>query len=94
MITIRLNQILQITGDNVYVVWNDETTNGADESQLLFKRSTNNGASFGSVKIIRDKVETFSPRITASGDNVYIAFTDGSEDNMELAFTRSTNGGK
>ena len=85
---------IAVTGNNVYIVWDDVTVvNGVDESQLLFKRSTNNGASFGSVKIITDIVETFRPRIAASGDNVYIAFTDGSEDNMELAFTRSTNGG-
>jgi hypothetical protein len=78
----------------VYIVWDDVTVvNGVDESQLLFKRSTNNGASFGSVKVITDNVETFRPRIAASRDNVHIAFTDGSEDNMELAFTRSTNGG-
>ena len=85
---------IAVTGNNVYIVWDDVTVvNGVDESQLLFKRSTNNGASFGSVKVITDNVETFRPRIAASGDNVYIAFTDGSEDNMELAFTRSTNGG-
>ena len=85
---------IAVTGNNVYIVWDDVTVvNGVDESQLLFKRSTNNGASFGSTKIITDIVETFRPRIAASGDNVYIAFTDGSEDNMELAFTRSTNGG-
>ncbi len=85
---------IAVTGNNVYIVWDDVTVvNGVDESQLLFKRSTNNGASFGGTKIITDIVETFRPRIAASGDNVYIAFTDGSEDNMELAFTRSTNGG-
>ena len=73
---------IAVTGNNVYIVWDDVTVvDGVDESQLLFKRSTNNGASFGSVKIITDIVETFRPRIAASGDNVYIAFTDGSEDN-------------
>ena len=51
--------------------------------QLFFKRSTDDGASFGSVKKITDIVETFRPRIAASGNNVYIAFTDGSEDNMK-----------
>ncbi len=85
---------IAVVGNNVYVVWDDvNQSGGSDESQLFFKRSTDGGASFGSVKKITDIVETFRPRIAASGDNVYIAFTDGSEDNMELAFTRSTNEG-
>ena len=85
---------IAVVGSNVYVVWDDvNVSGGSDESQLFFKRSTDGGASFGSVKKITDIVETFRPRIAASGDNVYIAFTDGSEDNMELAFTRSTNEG-
>jgi len=85
---------IAVVGNNVYIVWDDvNNVGGTDESQLLFKRSTNGGTSFSDVKKITDIVETFRPRIAASGDNVYIAFTDGSEDNMELAFTRSTNEG-
>jgi hypothetical protein len=85
---------IAVVGNNVYIVWDDvNNVGGTDESQLLFKRSTNGGTSFSDVKKITDIVETFRPRIAASGDNVYIAFTDGSEDKMELAFTRSTNEG-
>ena len=80
---------IAVVGNNVYIVWDDvNNVGGTDESQLLFKRSTNGGTSFSGVKKITDTAETFRPRIAASGDNVYIVFTDGSEDNMELAFIR------
>jgi hypothetical protein len=82
------------TGNNVYIVWDDVTiVNGVDESQLLFKRSTDGGANFGSVKEITDKIETIRPRIAAEGNYVYVAFNAGSEDNQQIFFTRSTNGG-
>jgi hypothetical protein len=85
---------IAVVGNNVYVVWVDiDTAGGTDESQLFFKRSTDGGSSFGSLKKLSDVIETIFPRIAASGDNVYIAFGAGSEDDEELFFTRSTNEG-
>jgi len=85
---------IAVVGNNVYIVWDDvDNAGGSDESQLLFKRSTDKGASFGSAKSITDTIETIRPRIAAAGNNVYVAFNAGSEDSEELFFTRSTNEG-
>ena len=85
---------IAVAGDNVYVVWVDGTSvNGVDQSQLFFKRSTNDGASFSSVKKIDFRAESLDPRIAAAGNNVYIVFVGGSEDDEEVFFTRSTDKG-
>jgi hypothetical protein len=39
---------IAVAGGNVYVIWVDESS--GEDHQLFFKRSTNDGASFGSVK--------------------------------------------
>jgi hypothetical protein len=83
-------------GNNVYVVWGDITEgtgSGIDQTRLFFRASTNNGGSFGSVKVISPGVEDISPQIAAAGNNVYIAGDDGSEDRTEIFFIRSTNNG-
>jgi hypothetical protein len=87
-------------GNNVYVVW-VEFVPQQDGRQVFFKRSTNEGASFGDVKILSDiSDETiFSFRIAATGNNVYVAWIGGAGDHGEcpddgsLDFVRSTNSG-
>ena len=82
---------IAVDGDNVYVVW--VSTIAEDQEQLFFKRSTNDGASFGSVKKLDIQFEELNPRIAAAGNNVYIAFIGGHTDHEEVFFTKSTNQG-
>jgi hypothetical protein len=85
---------IAVAGDNVYVVWVD--VSDGEDHQLFFKRSTDNGASFSSVKKLdMPHVFTFhlDTRIAASGNNVYIAFAGGGEESEEVFFTKSTNKG-
>ena len=86
---------IAVVGDNVYVVWDDASSDeqGDQQSQLFFKRNTNDGASFSSVKKIDKIEESLNPKIAAAGNNVYIAFTGGSEEDEEVSFTKSTNEG-
>jgi hypothetical protein len=86
---------IAVIGNNVYVIWTtrDVSTGGSNEVQLFFKRSTDNGQSFSSVKKISGVFEELSSKIAAIGSNVYIAFGAGSEDSQEMFFTRSTNEG-
>jgi hypothetical protein len=77
----------------VYVVYRDISFDGfSDDTHLLLKKSINNGDSFGSSKLIAES-ETIHQKIAAVGNNVYIAWTAGSEDNQEVFFRRSTNNG-
>ena len=60
-----------------------------ENKQLFFKRSTNDGASFSSVKKLDIPYFHLDPRISASGNNVYIAFAAGGEETEEIFFTKS-----
>jgi hypothetical protein len=98
----RTPQIAAV-GNNVYVAW-VEFVSQQDGNQVFFKRSTNEGASFGDVKNLGAPRtdETIFPgsfRIAATGNNVYVAWIGGAGDHGEclddgdLQFVRSTNSG-
>jgi hypothetical protein len=96
----RTPQIAAV-GNNVYVAWVDSFHNGDQEQQVLFRRSINEGASFGSVKTLSDRLDEseLSLHIAATGSNVYVAWIGGGEDHGDCPFTgdldfvRSTNSG-
>ncbi len=81
------------SGNNVYVVWNDDTYGGNNE--ILFKRSTNNGAAWEAIQRLTSNAgSSVSPCITASGSNVYVAWQDNTYGaNMEILFKRSLDSG-
>ncbi len=96
------NPQIAAVGNNVYIAWLNHDSD--DDHLILFKRSTNEGASFGSVKILSDIVEEFLVgfrdfHIAATGNNVYVAWIGGGEDHGQcpetddLEFVRSTNSG-
>jgi hypothetical protein len=76
----------------VYVVWADESPGNFE---VLFKRSTNNGASFGSTKnLSNNPPDSLSPRVKASGDKVYVLWDDDNDPKGQAIFyKRSTNNG-
>jgi len=83
---------IAISGDNVYVVWHDETPGNFD---ILYTRSTDGGASFVElIKNLSDNPDgSFSPAVAASGNNVYVVWQDFSLGNNEILYTRSVDGG-
>src|SRR6185437_8855168 len=85
--------------DDVYVVWEQkEQGNG----KIIFRRSTDGGASFGPVITLSENTTmSFSPQLYASGnkDDVYVVWQNGTivGDNFptlnNIIFRRSTDGG-
>ncbi len=76
-----------VVGQYVYVVWAD---NSSGNSEILYSRSTNGGASFGgAVNISNTPGSSRLPAIAVSGQNVYIVW----DDNNNILFIRSTDGG-
>jgi hypothetical protein len=74
------DQQVATSGSNVYIVWRDNEL-GATVSnpEIYFTRSTNGGVSFEAPQNISQSVGfsgTGNPRIAASGQHVYIAFSD------------------
>jgi hypothetical protein len=86
------NPKVAASGSNVYVVWADESPGNFE---VLFKRSTNNGASFGSIKnLSNNPPDSLAPRVKASGDNVYVVWSDDNDPKgQDVFYKRSTNNG-
>ena len=79
------------SGSNVYVAWQDDCTGAW---QIYFKRSANNGVSWGTKKKLTNSYGTPGYQaIAASGSNVYVAWQDDSTLNDEICFRRSTDTG-
>jgi hypothetical protein len=85
------NGRIAASGNKVYVVWYD---NFPDDG-IFFTRSNNNGApnSFSSLKQLSNTVESEFPQIAASGNKVYVVWSDDSPGHEGIFFTRSNNNG-
>lgn len=60
-------------GPNVYVVWEQKHTNGT--APIYGVISDDNGSTFGPIRVLSGSViNDWEPQITASGDNIYLAF--------------------
>jgi Neuraminidase (sialidase) len=85
------------SGSNVYVVWFgvDEVFTG--DSDIFFRRSTDNGATWKSIVPLSNSGEAFSPQLAVSGSSVYVAWQDHDDEpssaNSEVYFRRSADNG-
>jgi hypothetical protein len=78
--------------NNVYLVWSDATTGNGD---IYFKRSVDNGTSFGTTENLSINSTGLSsdPQMSAAGGHVYIAWTDPTSGNNEIHFRHSNDAG-
>src|SRR5919112_434273 len=90
---------LEATGNNAYVVWQDETP---ERGGIRFRASNDNGNNFSITRVLSQKndVNANSPQIAVSENTVYIVWEDNSRSgngnsskNFDLLFRVSTNGG-
>ena len=83
---------LKASGNNLYIVWQSDQQVGNGE--ILFRKSTNKGSTFGSpINISNNPSHSLDPIITNNGDTVYIVWIDGSDSNSDILFRRSINKG-
>ena len=89
------SELPQITaeGNNVYVVWQDNTNGNYD---VYFAYSPDNGKNFESIRNLSKNNGTSElPQITAEGNNVYVVWQDNTNGNYDVYFkSSSTNGTK
>ena len=79
------------SGNNVYAVWVDSTVGGGD---IFFRRSIDGGATFSStINLSNDVGSSLFPHVVASGNSVYVIWSNGSEGSEEIFFRRSIDGG-
>jgi hypothetical protein len=89
--TQSFDPIVSAFGNQVYIVWEDEDDTGSD---VLFKRSTDAGATFKTTKNLSlNPSPSFGPSIARDGSNVQVAWTDGYREESEILFRRSIDSG-
>jgi len=82
---------VQVSGNFVYVVWEDKSTGNGD---ILFKRSTDGGNNFEkTINLSNNNGESTVPQIAKSGSNVYVVWEDRSQGDREMFFRASTDNG-
>jgi hypothetical protein len=80
------------TNNRIHVVWHDKTPGN---SEVYYKRSTNNGVSWGGSKRFTWNSGFSEVPIIASdsNNNIQVVWYDDSPGNFEIFYKRSTNGG-
>ncbi|MGI0027675.1 MAG: hypothetical protein ACREAD_07530, partial [Nitrosopumilaceae archaeon] len=81
------------SGNNVYVSWMDSTSGNYD---IFVAKSTDAGSTFGApVNVSVTPNDSGYQQMTASGNNVYVVWTETvSNVNYDVFFAKSTDGGK
>ncbi len=89
------NPQIVAVGNNVYVVW--QGFNSTNANDILFRSSSNNGASFASIRnLSNDPPDSTVPQIAATGTNVYVTWQNvvsGPSGSFDVFFSRSTDSG-
>jgi len=90
---------VKATGNNVYLVWQDETP---EKGRIRFRASNDNGNDFSITKVLSQKneVNANSPQLAVSENTVYVVWEDNSRSgndtspskNFDLFFRASTDG--
>ena len=92
-----VNPNVAVSGNNVYVAWESvdmNSTAGASNSEVMFARSSDSGATFTNAKSLSNNPgNSVNPNVAVSGNNVYVAWEDDSAGDTEIILVRSTNGG-
>lgn len=82
---------LSVDGDNVHVVWHDNTQGNFE---ILYKQSTDKGITWSSeLNLSNNSGSSFKPAITADGNNIHVVWHDSSPGNSQIFHKQSPNNG-
>jgi hypothetical protein len=86
--------VIKASGNNVYVAWLEDTSGDLDNFEVMFKRSTNKGDSFGGTKNLSNTSDDSSQVVISTSDPVvYVAWKEGSFPSNVIMLKRSTDRG-
>ena len=84
-------------GDNVYVIWKEDTSTNNTNTEIFFAASNDNGTTFNAPINISNNIGISElARIAAVGDNVYVTWHDNTfaiTGDYEILFAVSNNNG-
>jgi hypothetical protein len=89
------NPRMLVSGNNVFVAWQD-TTNAPSDNELFFRASNDNGLTFNPfINLSNSRGESRIPTMLVSGNNLYIAWADEelSNDEFSVLFRASNDNG-
>ena len=84
------------SSNNIYIVWQESVGSyGTTNYDIFFKKSNDDGNSFGSPINLSDNIG-FSehPQIASVGNHVYVVWVDDSSGQREVMFSKSIDSGK
>ena len=85
---------LTVLDNNVYVVWQDGTSNSPSR-EIFFAKSTDGGETFGDpVNVSNTKGFSVLPQMVISNNIVYVVWSDDSLGYDEIFFAKSNDGGE
>jgi hypothetical protein len=88
----RVAQQIAASGSNVYVVWSGHVyrPDNSANTDILLRRSTDNGATWAAEKNVSDSVKgSGEPQFSVSGSKVYVGWME----EWDIIFRRSTDNG-
>jgi hypothetical protein len=82
---------ISVSGSFVHIVWYDFRDGN---NEIYYNRSTDSGTSWGlDTRLTNQSSNSDYPCISASGNNVNIVWRDGRDNNWEIYYKNSTDGG-
>ena len=85
---------IDISGNNTYVVWSDESAGNPD---IFFTKSTDGGNTFSDrpINLSKNKGNSSDPEVFSDNKNdIFVVWDDDSPGNADIFFTKSTDGGE
>jgi hypothetical protein len=87
-----VNPQLAVSGSNISVAW-EEYSQGQN-GDVIFKRSTDNGQTFGDIiNLSNNTGNSINPQLAVSGNNIYAVWSDNSAGDYDIFLSRSADGG-
>ena len=87
------NPRMAFSGNNVYVIWQDDTGNTGNTS-IFFQKSSDGGATFSdTINLSNDAGFAVNPQISKFGNSVYIIWQDDTSGPDEILYKRSIDNG-
>ena len=76
---------ISLEGNNVYVVWQDNTPGNSD---IFFAFSKDNGLTFSTPDNLSENTgDSEDPQISSEGNNVYVVWIDTTDGNVDIFYT-------
>lgn len=82
---------IAVDGNNLYIIWMDDRDNN---NEIFLKKSTDFGFSWGNdIKLTNNSANSMYPSIAVNGTNIHVVWSDNRDQNTEIYYKVSTDGG-